>query len=514
MSTNENNLLALISSAVLILVGILLQSVSQLGERIVIARAYSPGVYGEFTMGLAVMTIATTLAMVGLNQGIPRFVSRYDDDREKRGIWFVAIIWASACAVVVAAVLYLNLDRIAVLLFGTHPPIAFLRLFVLAIPLNVVLLIGVGTLRGLENTRYKVYAEDILRPSSRLLLVLVFIASGYGIVAVGWAYVASVVLSLLVTYCLVNRLLPLVGPVRTHTHKLITYSLPLILTMLLTVLLTQTDTLMLGYFRSSRQVGFYNAAYPLSNALLLIISAFGYLYLPQVSRLDAEEKRGEIASTYRLITKWGYVVTFPAFAAFVAFPSDIVSMFFGANYAPGGIALAVLSIGFFTSAAAGRNRATLLAFGDNTPVLVADASTITLNVALNLALIPRYGFVGTAVATTCAYVVRNVVISAFLYQRYGISPFSRRLVKTYVSLPVVLLPLSFAFAAIVSLTVVSLTVVSLLAFLVGTGLVALVVVGVTGCFQPEDAIILTYVEDAIGVDLNFFRQLLPVRTKD
>ncbi len=496
MATSENHLSKLLSSSVLIVVGVVVASVGRLIERMLVARWFSPQLYGEMTIALAVMTIGATVSLVGLNDGIPRFVSRYDDDRDVRGVWLFGLGFSLLVSVVVSLVLYLNIDRITVALFETSTATDLLRLFVLTIPVSVGVTVGVSALRGMENTRYKLYTKDLLYPCLRILLLVALVAGGFDLASVGYAYLAATLCTLVVVYLLSNRLVSLVGPVRTHTRELLSYSAPLIVTMVLSILLTRMDTIMLAEFRTSNEVGVYNAAYPLANSLLMVISSFGYLYLPLTSRLDADGERDEVTGIYRITTKWIYVLTFPAFLVFTVFPDDVLSIFFGSGYTGGAIALAILSVGFFTSAAAGRNRTTLAALGHTKAILGVDILTLALNFVANLLLIPTYGIVGAALASSGAYVVRNLALNLVLWWRCEITPFASHTNRTYVVLPLVLFPVSFVAARWLTLTVVVLPV-----FLVCTGLLGLVAVAVAGGLQPEDGALIEYVESALGVEL-------------
>ncbi|MFC6733676.1 flippase [Haladaptatus sp. DYSN1] len=509
MSTRNDNLLALLASSAIVFVGVILASVSRLAERVVIARMFDPAVYGEVTIGLSIMAIGSTLALVGLNHGMPRYVSRYEDDRDVRGVWLVGFAFSLATSLLVVMILLLNIDLLTHYFYDDAVSTDLLRLFILIIPLNVGVTIGIGFLRGMENTKYKFYAEDLIHPGLRLLLLVGILAAGFSILAVGYAYAVAAVVGLLVVHYFANRLVPLVGPVRTHSRELVAYSAPLILAMFLTVLLTQMDTLMVGFFRSSTEVGLYNAAYPLASSLLLFVSAFGYLYLPIISRLDAEGLRHEISAIYSVTTKWGFVATFPAFLAVLVFADDILTMFFSAEYAPAGIALAILSLGFFTSATMGHNRTTLAALGYTTHMLFADIITLAVNLVLNVVLIPIYGFAGAAVATSGAYVARNVVVYLVLRIKFGITPFSRVTTTTYVLIPLVLAPVGYVLS-----TLVTFSAPVLVAFVVAIGLAELVIITVAGCLQPEDAVFVEFVEKTIGKELTFVRNHLPVAIEE
>jgi len=504
MAIDRRDLSALALSAGLVLVGRLLSTFSKLAERIIIGRAFSPGTYGEVSIALAILSFAVTISLVGFNQGVPRYVARFDDGRDIRGTWFVGMVLAGGMSVLLALAIVLNggfLRR--TLLDGAVSP-ALLVVFAAAIPFVVGLRVAIGGIRGLENTRYKVIANDVLYPGLRIAVLVVLLSLGVGVLAPAYAYLVAAAVAVVVAHLLLNRLVRLVGAVRTHSRELVAFSVPLVLSSIFADLLTYTDTVMLGFFRPSYQVGLYSAAYPLATSLLVVLSSFGYLYLPLASRLDAQDKRGEVADIYQLSSKWTFILTFPAFLALLAFPGDVLTIAFSAEYRPAAAALTILTVGFFTNAAVGRNRETLSALGYSRGVLLSNAVAFAANVVLNLALIPRYGFVGAAAASATSFVMFNAVVYAILRRRYDITPFSRYTRRTFVVLPAVLIPVTLGLARVMTLDLVT-----LVGFLVVAGVATLVLVAASGCLQPEDRVAIQLVEERLGVTVPFIRRYLP-----
>jgi O-antigen/teichoic acid export membrane protein len=503
-SVDERDLSTLLSSATLVFVGQIVYSASQLGERLVIARLLSPGAYGEVSIGLAVMSTVVTVAMVGFRQGVPRYISRYDDERDVRGAWLTGIAIAGVVGVVLSAGLVLGSGAVADRLFDRDGSVAMLAVFALAIPFNIGMQVGISAIRGLENTIYRTYTHHLLYPGLRLVILVALLTAGAGVLAAGYAYLVAAAVTFVVVHLLLNRLIPLVGAVRTHAREMLLFSIPLVISTLLSRLLTRTDTIMLGYFRPSYEVGLYGAAFPLASALILILSAFGFMYLPVASRLDSEDKRDEIDAIYKLTTKWIYVLTFPAFLTLVVFPGDVLSVVFGTQYAPASTALSILAIGFFTRAAFGRSRETISALGYTNYLLVTNAFAFIVNVGLNLLLIPRYGSTGAAVASAVSFVGLNLAVFVFLDRRFGISPFSKSTLRAVVVLPFFLFPPALLLASRVSLSPLT-----LLAFLIAASISSVVIVAATGCLQPEDKIPIAFVEDRIGIEVPLIRRFVP-----
>ena len=503
-SADERDLSTLLSSATLVLVGQIVYSASKLGERVVIARLLSPESYGEVSIGLAVMSVVATVAMVGLRQGVPRYISRYDDERDVRGAWLTGIVIAGVVGVVLAAGMALGAVPIVNVLFDRDGSVALVVVFALAIPFVIGLQVGISAIRGLENTIYRTYTRDLLYPGLRLVILIALLAAGVGILAAGYAYLIAAAVTFVAVHLLLNRLIPLVGEVRTHAREMLLFSIPLVISTLLSRLLTRTDTIMLGYFRPSYEVGLYSAAFPLASALALILSSFGFMYLPIASRLDAEDKRDEVDAIYKLTTKWIYVLTFPAFLTLIVFPGDVLSVVFGTQYAPASTALSILTIGFFTRAAFGRSRETISALGYTTYLLVTNTFAFILNVGLNLLLIPQYGPTGAAIASAVSFVGLNLAVFVFLDRRFGISPFSKSTLRTVVVLPFFLFPPTLLIASRVSLSLLT-----LLVFIIAASIGSVVIVATTGCLQPEDEIPIAFIEDRIGTEVPFIRRFVP-----
>ncbi|MFC6718621.1 flippase [Natrialbaceae archaeon GCM10025810] len=503
MSATTDDLSKLLSSASLVFAASLVGSFSTLIERVVISRLLSPQGYGEVSVAIAVFSLAATVGAAGFTQGVPRYMARFDDERDERGAWLTGLVLTVALSSAIAVALVAASPIVVPRLFDTDEAMALFLIFAVSVPLFVSFRIAASAIRGQENTLYKVLTRDIGYRFARILLIAAFLWVGVGIVGAALGYLVALVVALVVAYVLLNRLLPLRGEYELHVTEMTVFSLPLVVSTVMSNLLTRTDTVMLGYFRASSEVGIYNAAYPLATSLTVVLGAFGYLYLPMASRIDSEDE-GSVERVYEITTKWIFLLAFPLFLTVVAFSDQIVSLFFGDEYVAGGAALAVLSVGFFTNAAVGRNRETLSALGATQLILVSNVVAFALNFVLNVVLIPPFGFMGAAAASASSYVALNVVVYAFLRYRFDITPFTRSSVRLYVGLPLLIgvpcllvgrhvgggLPVIAVFGvAVTVLTIVS--------------------VVLAGGLEPEDAVLVEFVERKTGRRVPLIRRYIP-----
>jgi O-antigen/teichoic acid export membrane protein len=431
-------------------------------------------------------------------------MSKFDQTMDVRGAVATALFVAAATTTLVTAALLLNVDFLAQTFLDPGTPSSLLVLFVLAVPFVVLLRIGVGGIRGRENTRYKIYTQDLLYPSGRILVLVGLLGLGYGVQAAGYAYLAGAAVAALLSLVLLNRLLPLAGEYSLHTRAMLTFSAPLVVSSFLSVLFSQTDTLMIGYFHPSEEVGFYSAAYPLATGLSLVLSSFGFMYLPIATRLDSGNKREEMDAVYKLTTKWIFILTFPLFLTLAFFSTDVLTVIFGAEYAVAGLTLTILATGYFTHAAAGRSLETFSALGVTKYVLFVNAISYTLNFVLNLLLIPEFARVGAAVGSATSFIIGNAIALFILQRNFGVSPFSRRGVRAFVALPLVLFPVSYAASSMLEGSFLVLA-----AFGIGSSILTVVVVILSGGLQAEDIIPIEYIESVLGVTIPYIRRFVP-----
>lgn len=499
----ENRLGSLLASASLVFFGSVLQKFSFFAERVLIGRTLSVGAYGNVSIGISILTLGTTLALFGFQQGIPRYMSRLETYEEKRGIWVTGLLFAGGTAILMSVLLWTNVESITNLLFEQNASAQLTRLFALAIPFVVIFKIGIAAIRGMENTRFKIYAQDLFYPLSRLVSLIVIFSLGFGIVSPGYAYLVSAFLVSIFAHFLLSRSLTITGSFETHFREILSFSAPLVLSTLFAMFIVNIDTMMMGYFQSSYEVGLYSAAFPIATGMLIVLSSFGFLYLPLASRLDASGEREEVDSIYRITTKWIYIITFPVFITFVVFSGDVLAIFFGEDFRPASHILTILAIGLFTNTAFGRNRETLSALGHTNYILLSNFVVFILNVLLNLVLIPRYSGIGAATASAVSFVILNLLIYVFLRRNFDITPFSKWTVRTFVSLPLILLPATIFLSNWISLTLLTLPL-----FLIGTGVSSITIVCVSGCLQPEDMVAVESIERFLSIRIPLIRQCI------
>ena len=103
---------------------------------------------------------------------------------------------------------------------------------------------------------------------------------------------AIIALSFLAFYFLEKKVFPIfktkVKAVSVD-KELFSFSLPLLFAGIAGLVMGWTDTLMLGYFSSSADVGIYTVAFPTAQLIRAIPGAFATIFFPVISELYARK---------------------------------------------------------------------------------------------------------------------------------------------------------------------------------------------------------------------------------
>ncbi|HEX6349273.1 MAG TPA: flippase [Candidatus Dormibacteraeota bacterium] len=241
--------------------------------------------------------------------------------------------------------------------------------------------------------------ETVLEAAVLLGLTLLGIFGRQGVAYFVWAYALSYAFACaFILTVLVVRRMAVLRP-RFEPRLVATWlvaSLPLALTFVVTTLYFKIDVPILQLFRSFDEVGWYASAYKPFEALLFVPMAMLNVIFPLLSvyhREDPDRLALAIDRFYKLLLLVGWPLTV---GVLVLAPGLTRLLRLYPQAEP---ALAVLALGIVFMFVNNTWIGTLNAIDRQAAFTWAALASLVVNVALNLALIPTYGYLGAAWAT-------------------------------------------------------------------------------------------------------------------
>lgn len=512
MSSLNDSLVKITKGAGIALAGTLVALFLGFISRPMVARYGTEADYGVFSLAFAILSICVVIATLGLQQGATRTIAyaRGKNDSERiQKLIPASIQFGLIAGISLGIIVFLTSDILAARIFHDAALGFPLKILALGIPFFTLIYVFVSIFRGFDDIKPTVYFRDVLRNLLFPLFLLPVIFLDLPFTGVFYAYLASLVISCVVLIVYTVKRLPFPIGFRTKmsdnpvAKDLLLFSLPLLGVAMLALIITWTDTLMLGGLKSSADVGLYNAAHPLANFISAPLGAMVLIYVPVASGLYAQGSMPEMRKNFSLLTKWLCAATLPLFLILFLFPDTVLSFVFGASYASAATALRILSLGFIINNFMGPNGATLIAMGKVRFVMWAALATAVLNVGLNIALIPPLGIEGAAIASAVAVTSINLIIGWKLYSLSKAQPLSKNLLKpTLVSLALVFL-FQFIFGNFVTVVWWMLPLLFILYYVI-YGLAILF----TKSFDKEDIAMLLAIEKRFGLNLTTVKKIL------
>jgi O-antigen/teichoic acid export membrane protein len=260
--------------------------------------------------------------------------------------------------------------------------------------------------------KYVVWAENAAFLLASLMKLAMIIA-GAPLIAFAWASFAE---SALIAVALVA-----VYGQRQGTRwrfgfaralKQLSDSWPLLIAGLSFVMSLRIDQVLLGQMLGDADVGIYAAAVRVSELWFFLPGAIVGSVFPSIiaarEKVDGSYER-QLQSLYDALALLGAVIGI----AFTLFATPIIVLVFGREFQQSGAVLAIYGwAGLFMGLDSAGGRYMVLE-GLQRIVMYRHLLGILLNVLGNLVMIPAYGIIGSAVASTCSFVLANYLLDMF-----------------------------------------------------------------------------------------------------
>lgn len=421
----------------IVFIGSVLGTLLSFFARIIIVRYITPNEFGVLSLVLVVINILVVISLFGFEYSVPRYISHAFGKEDYLRVWATikySIKFAFSLSIISSFILYFLVPWL-LHLFNKSDLINPIRILVFTIPSLVLTNLLISILRGLEDVKAKVYFQNIFPWGIRIVLLGLVILFGLSFKGVLYTYLISGILTVIFIILYSKNIIYKFAPAVPNSapiinKEFIVFSLPLLCTSISLVMMSWTDTLMLGYFKSADIVGLYNIALLSSRFIDLPLQAMTFIYLPVASQFFAQGRLVELKKFYSSITKWTFFITFPVILTMFFAPKAFLHLFFGTNYINANIALQLLIVSKFVETFIGPNGMTMISFGKTNIVLYSTLTSISSNIILNILLIPKYGLEGAAVASAFSLVLANFLLLIFMYKYSSIHPFNKGYLKS------------------------------------------------------------------------------------
>ncbi len=383
---------------------------------ILFARTMGLKEYGVYVLVVSVLQLLHMLSVFGMDSTMLRFAARYrasEQWSELKGLEiFSQRIVLGVCALLVITIV-LGRGFFADLFPGEFIEVLWLALFLL--PIWSLLRVKESALRARRLVAYSQVGEYFIRPLLMCLAVFAWLLLSSEPVRASTGIAFSILSSLIVlalVWSWSRRYYPelkqVLAPV-FHSKEWVQFGLPVALTVGFFMLIKYTDVLMLGSLVSVESSGIYSAASRFSELTSFGLTAVNLILAPLIAELHTKGNREELQ---RILTL-GVCGSF-SFALLVSialfFLGPLLLSLFGDDFVQGTTALHVLLLGNLINVAIGSVGYLMTMTGNQIEACKVVGLSALCNIVLNAYLIPKYGMLGAAVATSLSMAYWNIAL--------------------------------------------------------------------------------------------------------
>lgn len=374
-----------------------------LAVTVYLARALGTEGFGQFAFVLAYLAFFWTLAEPGVAPILLQRIQAASPDDLPRVVGRALVLKA---ALAVFAVL---LSWGAMFIVGVPPGLRLAAVVASLGILSSVSEVFATVFQARFVQKYNALAE-VVEQSAFAALAVLLLAGGFGLYGVFVAVVGGQWTRLALIVLFSRRfVVPRLEVDLSDARDVMVRALPVFAMAVCTTVLAALDLLLLHRFVGSESVGHYSAAKRLVAPWGLLAGTYVAALYPLLHQLYHDRALEPFAQAYALSCKYLLAFTVPLATAVTLLAPQIISLLYGAEYAPAAAALAILIWTQVFLGAKMVNDYVFIAMGRQWLALALLVAVAVANALLNLALIPTHGHVGAAVAAVASFALYFVL---------------------------------------------------------------------------------------------------------
>ena len=174
------------------------------------------------------------------------------------------------------------------------------------------------------------------------ILRVIVVIMGMGAVALSFTNLISALITLPIAIYYIKKLKFGKWNIRI-AKRYLKIGIPVFILLIIGVIMAYSDKIILEYFASVKDVGYYSAAYSIAGMLIMIGNSAGTVFFPLFSSLISEKKITEIEDKIWTFEKFVLVFCVPFIILLVIYSYPIIIFLLGSKYEPSVILFSILA---------------------------------------------------------------------------------------------------------------------------------------------------------------------------
>lgn len=388
--------------------------------------------YGIWALILATVSLLMPLALLQLGVAMVRFLAA-EKDEKKIGKGFCSIFAvASLTAFALSLLIFLLAEPLAVAVFGGADATDFVRIsafLVFLTALDQIIIEYFVAFRQIE--RYAVFM--ILQTVGEIALIGYLVLSGYGLFGAIISLLVVKAIAFVAGFLLIGREIRITKPSLSVIKPYLAFSLPLLPYSLCQWVVNLGDRYVIGYFIGIKAVGIYSASYALGSLIAFSFAPLSPVLFPAITNLYENDKIEEVKTHLKYSLKFFLMFAVPSLFGLSILSKSVLRTLTTSEFIAGYVIVPIVGLGMIFFICSSICTQVLMVFKETKKVALINGFSASINMILNIILVPLIGILGAAIATLITFMVHLFVMSNLSFKKLSFDVDLKFIMKGIVS---------------------------------------------------------------------------------
>jgi O-antigen/teichoic acid export membrane protein len=383
--------------------------------KIYLARTLGARDLGIYALGMTIVAFLRIFNSLGLPRSAVRYVAAYRATGKLellRGFLARSLLLLLTFNVLLGATMLLLGPWIAVHFYQTPEIRTYLPLFALIMIAAVLTAFLEQVLAGYKSVAGRTVIANFIGTPASIIFTIVLVTAGLRLWGYLFAQLIAACLVLALMAGLAWRLTPKAarsfsGTLPPMEKEVVTFSRTAAGSSLLDYVKTQSDRIAIGFYLDATSVGVYSIAAALVSIVPIVQTSANQIFAPTIADLNARGEHELLKRMFQTIAKWVVGLTAPLAFVMMIYSREFMQIF-GREFQAAWLVLIIGTTGRLVDCGVGSAGTLLLMSGRQNLVIKIRAVTAVFMVALSVAMVPRWGITGAALASALTVAITQL----------------------------------------------------------------------------------------------------------
>jgi O-antigen/teichoic acid export membrane protein len=400
--------------------------------KVYLARVLGAEALGLYALGMTIIGFVGVFNGLGLPQSAVRFVALYNASGkfdELRGFMVRGVGLLLAANILLGSGVWILGPWVSEHFYHTPALRGYLGLFAMIMILGALTTFFGQVLQGYKDVSRRTVITNFVGTPLTMVLTMVLVFFGQGLRGYILAQVLSAAVVLLLLVGMVWFLSKpetrrLGGPLPGLESHVLAFGGTAFGINLTEFLLAQIDKVLIGFYINPREVGIYAVAMAIVAFVPVALQSVNQIFSPTIADLHTRGEQELLGRLFQTLTKSILAFTLPLATIVMVFSRPLMRIF-GADFEAGWPILVAGTLGQLVNCGTGSVGYLLLMSGHQKQLFKVQLWMTMTMVVLNIALIPRMGILGAAIAAAVANLGTNFWNLRKVQALLHVSPYNR-----------------------------------------------------------------------------------------